>query len=172
MGAKKTQKKQSSIKTPKRATRSGKAHFGNSDFDMAKGRAEVDLFVRALKHSMTPELESIRQLIRGVSPTINEGIKWNSPSFRTTDWFATVNVVGGGRPPRPGDPPALRLVLHAGAKVKASSAEGLKIEDPTGLLQWLAGDRAMVMLTPKNSKEWKDQLAALKKIIKQWIAHL
>ncbi|MBK8270361.1 MAG: DUF1801 domain-containing protein [Planctomycetes bacterium] len=172
MGAKKTQEKQSITKMPKRATRPGKTHIGNSVFDIAKGRAEVDLFMHDLKHPMTPELESIRQLILGVSPSISEGIEWNSPSFRTSDWFATVNVVGGGRPPRPGDPPTLRLILHAGAKVKASSAKGLKIADPTGLLQWLARDRAMVMLTPKSSKEWEEQLAALKKIIKQWIAHL
>lgn len=132
--------------------------------------AEVSAYIAKLKHPLGGELESLRRLILAVSPAIREGIKWNSPSFRTTEWFATINVHGGGRPPRPADPPTLRLILHRGAKVKDDSTRGMPIADPAGLLDWLATDRCLV--TFGGGKELQDKRAALQAIVRGWIRGL
>jgi uncharacterized protein YdhG (YjbR/CyaY superfamily) len=121
----------------------------------------VAAYVEALDHPLRKELEAVRRLILGVSPDIREGIKWNSPSFRTTEYFATINVQDSNR---------LRLILHTGAKAKSSATAGLPIADPTGLLKWLAKDRCLVTLAA--GKELPAKLAALEAILRQWIRHL
>src|SRR5262249_33098972 len=47
-------------------------------------------FLRELDHPLKKEIEAVRKIILCVSPAIREGIKWNAPSFRTSDFFATV----------------------------------------------------------------------------------
>jgi hypothetical protein len=123
--------------------------------------ASVELFMQELDHPLKSELEAIRQLILGVSPEIREGIKWNSPSFRTTDWFATMNVHGRDGRPR------IRLVLHTGANVKASATTGLKITDPSGLLKWLAKDRCLVEID--DAKDLRVKQGALRRILRAWV---
>src|SRR5262245_35945740 len=90
--------------------------------------------MRKLDHPLKPALEAVRAIILGVSPKISEGIKWNSPSFRVQEWFATINIRKD----------AVHVILHLGAKVKDNSTGGLTIDDPAGLLEWLAKDRAAV----------------------------
>lgn len=126
---------------------------------VSKADSEVDDYMRKLKHPLKQELEAVRQLILGVSPKTAEGIKWKSPSFRTTEYFATVNVHGND---------SLRLILHTGARVKAGA--GPKIDDPTGLLKWLGKDRAMV--TFGDAKDVKAKSKALRAILRQWIKYV
>lgn len=121
----------------------------------------VVAYLQQLNHPLKEELESLRQLILGASPEIREGIKWNSPSFRTTDYFATINIHGQDR---------LRLILHLGAKVKDNSTAGMKIADPACLLQWLAKDRCLVTLV--GGDDLKAKQAALRSIVRQWIAQM
>ena len=118
---------------------------------------EVVAFLEALEHPLTPVVEAVRQLILSASPTIREGIKWNSPSFRTTDYFATLNLRGG----------MVRLILHTGAKVKHNADTGTTVTDPAGLLEWLAQDRAQV--TFQDAKDFDAQRRALKALIQDWI---
>jgi hypothetical protein len=121
----------------------------------------VAAWLKQLKHPLKPELEALRELILGVSPSVREGIKWNAPSFRTSDWFATTNVHAKDR---------LRLILHTGAKTKASGAAGLRIPDPKGLLEWLAKDRCLVTLG--DAADFRARRAALKAILREWIRQL
>lgn len=135
------------------AARAGKAR------PAVKGDPAVDAFLAALEHPRKPELEALRRLILGVSPNISEGIKWNSPSFRTSEWFATCNVHAKDK---------LRLILHLGAK--ARDTEGFELSDPGGLLQWLGKDRALVNIG--DAKGLKENSGALKRILKEWIRHV
>ena len=121
----------------------------------------VASFFRSLEHPLKKELALIRKDILAVSPAIQEGIKWNAPSFRTSDWFATFNVHGKG---------SIRIILHNGAKAKATAQSGLEIKDPPGLLKWLAKDRCLV--TFENAKDVAAKRAALKAIVKSWISQL
>jgi len=118
----------------------------------------VDAYLKSLDHPAKKEIEAIRKLILGVNPVIREGIKWNSPSFRLDDWFATLNLHKG----------QVRLILHTGTKKKAQ--DNTKVADPKGLLQWLAKDRAMV--TFEGGKDVKAKRTALAAVVKQWIRNL
>ena len=126
----------------------------------ASSPRDVDEFLRNLDHPLKPALEAVRWIIRGVSPEIQEGIKWNAPSFRTTEYFATVNIRNG----------VVFIILHLGAKVKDNSTGGLKISDPAGLLEWLATDRAAV--TFRDLKAIESSRKAFEEIIRQWIGHV
>lgn len=129
---------------------------------------DVENLIKGLAHPLVPLLRELRACILAADSRIAEGIKWNSPSFRTTtpagDWFATINAVGGGLPPRPNDPPALRLVLHAGAKAKGRSLRD--VPDPSGMLSWASPDRAVVSI--RASDDHAAALAALAPIIAAW----
>jgi hypothetical protein len=122
------------------------------------GAKDVDEFMRKLKHPLKPALEAVRSIILGASSKISEGIKWNSPSFRVTEWFATINI----------HKDVVLVVLHQGAKVKGNSTAGLTIDDPTGLLEWLAKERAAVRFC--DAKAVKSSRAAFARIVRQWMA--
>jgi len=126
------------------------------------GSAEQDpavvAFLSELQHPRKQEVELVRRIILGVDPEIREGIKWNAPSFRTKEWFATFNLRGKD---------GVRLVLHMGAKAKETAKTGLGIADPEGLLEWLAKDRCLV--TFRDEKEIVAKRAALEAILREWI---
>ena len=52
----------------------------------------VEAFLAALDHPFKQEVLALRQIILGADPGIAEGIKWNAPSFRTSEWFATFQL--------------------------------------------------------------------------------
>ena len=124
----------------------------------------VTAFLREQDHPRKKEIEAVRQIILGVSPEIREGIKWNAPSFRTTDYFATVNLRARGGEEH------VWLIIHTGAKVKKTAATGVKIADPAGLLQWLAKDRCLV--TFEDGKDIQAKRAALEAVVREWIRQL
>jgi hypothetical protein len=118
--------------------------------------AAVDNFMSSLDHPHKDLIEVLRQLICGAEPSIAEGIKWNSPSFRTTEYFATTHLrakTGVG------------LVLHLGAKVR--DIPSVPIQDSEGLLTWLGKDRAMINLSSLD--EAQARAPALQDIVRQWI---
>jgi len=121
---------------------------------------DVDGFMRTLKHPLKTEIEVVRRIVLGVGPNVTEGIKWNAPSFRTTEFFATVNLRSVDR---------LQLILHLGAKVR-DDREEVTISDPTGLVKWLAKDRCSVTLGAGT--QLASHRAALEKILRQWIAYV
>ncbi len=125
----------------------------------AKARAEptaADLMA-SLDHPLKAEIETVRKAILSADKSIADGVKWNSLSFRTTEWFATVNL-------RSRD--SLQLVLHLGAKA-GKATDPASIPDPRGLLKWLGKDRAMATLGAGAAP--KANLPALKAILKAWI---
>jgi hypothetical protein len=121
----------------------------------------VDDFMGALDHPFKAEIEAIRAAILGADRAIAEGIKWNAPSFRTTEYFATVNL----REKR-----GIGVILHLGAKVRSLPPGGVAIDDPEKLLGWLGKDRAMVVFG--DLADFKARKAAFVRIVRQWIAHV
>src|SRR5262245_58334134 len=76
---------------------------------MAPARPVADdasTFLAALDHPLKADIEAARKIVLGASAEIAEGVKWNSLSFRKSDWFATVNL-------RSKD--VVQLVFHTGA---------------------------------------------------------
>jgi len=123
--------------------------------------AAVDAFMKRLSHPLKAEIEVIRKTIRGAAPGIREGVKWNAPSFRTTEYFATTNLR---------EKAGVGVILHLGARVRALPAGGLAIEDPQKMLKWLGKDRAMVVF--KDGKELAARKTAFAALIKEWVRHV
>jgi hypothetical protein len=128
---------------------------------MATPVNDVDAFFSTLKHPHVDALRALRQVILEANPAITEGIKWNVPSFQTTEYFATMHL----RTKK-----GLGVILHFGAKKRAGLAARAQIKDDTSLLTWLADDRAVVAFA--DVKDVKAKKAAFTAIIKQWITYL
>ena len=121
----------------------------------------VDEFMRRLDHPFKAEVQAIRQTLLAVDPAIAEGVKWNAPSYRTTDYFATTHLR---------EKAGIGLILHLGAKVRDLGAQGVPIDDPEHLLKWLAKDRAMIVF--KDMAAFTACKTAFERIIRQWITHV
>lgn len=111
-----------------------------------------------LAHPHKEVIASLRDLFLSLSDQVAEGIKWNAPSFRTQEYFATINLR---------EKQGVGIILHLGAKLKSLPEAGLQIDDPHSLCRWLAPDRASVVLTGMD--DLSDKQAALKKVLQQWI---
>ena len=122
---------------------------------------DVETFLASLEHPFKPELLALRQLILGAAPGIAEGIKWNAPSFRTSEYFATFQL-------RAKD--GVQVILHLGAKTRDTATSGIAISDPDALLEWLAKDRASVKF--RDLKDIDARHSAFAKLIRQWIQHV
>lgn len=127
----------------------------------ADTRAAVYQFMAALDHPFKAEIETLRRAILAVDPAIAEGIKWNAPSWRTTDYFATTHLRGRA---------GFSLILHLGAKARTLPAGGLAFDDPTGLLKWLGKDRAQVEFG--TAADLQAKLPVLQALLRQWITYV
>ncbi|MDI1429551.1 DUF1801 domain-containing protein [Polyangium sorediatum] len=121
---------------------------------------DVEAFLVSLAHPFEKEIRELRTMILGADPRIGEGIKWNAPSFRTTEFFATFHL-------RAKD--GVQIILHLGAKKRATSPD-LAIADPEALLEWLGKDRASVKF--RDAKDIQAKRAAFVDVVRQWIEHV
>lgn len=123
------------------------------------GHEQVLKFLAELEHPLKPEIEEVRRIILRADEQLTEHIKWNAPSFchRDEDRF-TFNLRGKG---------FFTLVFHRGAKVKDPVENGTLIEDTTGLLQWMANDRATVTFSDMDDVIAKQD--RLTKLIHAWL---
>lgn len=118
----------------------------------------VEDFIAALDHPYKPEIVELRQIILGADPRIGEEIKWNAPSFYTTQHFATFQLRAKT---------GVQIILHLGTKVRETATTGIPIPDPQSLLTWLAKDRASVTL--QNMDEIHAKRADFTALIQAWI---
>lgn len=125
----------------------------------ADSTAAVDELMSSLEHPHKGAIEAIRQAIRGADPRIAEGVKWNAPSFRTTEYFATTHLRTKN---------GVGVIFHFGAKAREIGA--VAVEDPEGMLTWLAKDRAMV--TFAGLADVQARAPALQAIVRQWITQM
>lgn len=123
--------------------------------------ASVDAFLGALDHPHKPEIEALRRIILGADARIAEGIKWNAPSFRTSDWFATTHLRAKQ---------GVQIILHFGAKKRPDFTPRAAIADPESLLEWLGEDRASAQFRDMADVEAKQ--SAFAALIRQWIEHV
>ncbi|KAF1714652.1 hypothetical protein CSC74_15490 [Pseudoxanthomonas yeongjuensis] len=125
-----------------------------------KPATTVQSFIDALDHPLKSEIAALRKLLLSADPAISEEIKWNAPSFRTSEHFATMHLRARN---------AVQLILHLGAKPKRTVPPEA-IADPEGLLKWLGADRASVGFAGTTDLAHKSD--ALVAIIRQWIKHV
>ncbi len=120
--------------------------------------SDVDDFVKGFEHPLKKVLQSLRRAILEADERIEEGIKWNVPSFRTErEWFATFNVRAKE---------GVQLIFHLGAKTRPD-LKTFELADPYGLVKWLGKDRAIVTLGAGGDIPARKK--ALETIVRAWI---
>ncbi|AKF86322.1 hypothetical protein MFUL124B02_24690 [Myxococcus fulvus 124B02] len=122
------------------------------------GSTEVTALLEERAHPLRKDIDQVRKIILGIDPSISEAVKWNTASFRTTEFFAAVHLRSEDH---------VQLVFHTGAKVKQSAQHGVEFDDPDGLCRWLAKDRCLVTLAAVTR-----QRKALESLVRQWIRQL
>lgn len=125
-----------------------------------KGQSVED-FLETLNHPFKQEVVALRQMILAADTRIGEEIKWNAPSFYTTQHFATFQLRAKT---------GVQIILHLGTKVRETATTGITIPDPESLLTWLAKDRASV--TFQNMDEIHAKRAAFAALIRAWIEYV
>jgi hypothetical protein len=121
----------------------------------------VETFLASLDHPFKQEILALRQIILDAAPSIAEGIKWNTLSFRTSEYFATFHL-------RAKD--GVQIILHLGAKVRENPTSAVAIADPESLLEWIAKDRASAKF--RDLKDIDARRSSFAHIIRQWIKHV
>lgn len=120
----------------------------------------VDDVLASIDHQLKADVALVRKAILSVDRSICDGVKWNSLSFRTTEWFATWNW-------RTKD--QVQLILHFGAK-PGKIAPTDAIPDPKRLLKWLGKDRAIASFG--SGATLKANIPAFKVLLKAWIRYV
>jgi len=124
------------------------------------GPQQVAAYLDKLQHPLKREIEVVRTIILGADERLSEHIKWNAPSFCVDgDDRVTFNLHGKGY---------FMLVFHCGAKAKGKAGKEPLFADDTGLLEWVAGDRATVKFTDMDDVTAKKE--KLVSAITKWIA--
>lgn len=120
----------------------------------------VDEFLASLDHPLKKELLVARRTILSVSSEIQEGVKWNAPSFRTSEYFATTNLRASEE---------IQFIFHLGAKVRANPIK-VELPDPAKLAKWLAKDRCLVALG--SGAIFKARQPAFADFVRAWIRYV
>jgi hypothetical protein len=121
----------------------------------------VDAFITSLDHPYEREIRAVREIILGADAGIAEGIKWNAPSFRTREWFATFHLRAKG---------GVQVILHRGAKRRTDAAAGIPAAGPGSLIEWLGADRASARF--RDLDDIAAKRAAFARLVREWIPHV
>lgn len=124
----------------------------------ADSTTAVDHYMAALDHPHKAEIQALRELVLAIDPAVAEGIKWNTPSYRTSEYFATTNLrLKSG----------VGMILHLGAKVRDTK---VTIGDPAGLLTWHGDNRASFSVP--DMAALRERAPALHAILAQWLRYV
>jgi hypothetical protein len=116
-----------------------------------------DSLLDPLSPNLRATADALRAILRRKALGLEEGVKWNAPSYTFNgDDRVTFNLRGKG---------VVRLVFHCGVK-KSAPRSGRLIDDPDGLLTWAANDRAIAEFA--NPAEVERLAAALAKLVRAW----
>ncbi|NJK43990.1 MAG: DUF1801 domain-containing protein [Pleurocapsa sp. SU_196_0] len=124
-----------------------------------KSLKTVDAFLLELDHPLKSVVLELRNVIFEAGPSISEEIKWNVPSFRTSEFFATMHLRARDR---------VGVIMHFGAKKR--DVTGIVIDDPEAMLEWLSHDRAQLMFHDLN--DLKGKRSAVTDIVRSWTRHV
>ncbi|MBA4056695.1 MAG: hypothetical protein C0490_18420 [Marivirga sp.] len=123
------------------------------------GSEAVEEFMDGLDHPLKEIVTSVRALILGSNEKITEHVKWNAPSFCVNEVDKiTFNLH---------NKEYVMLVFHKGAKAKSSAGQQPLFKDDSGLLEWVANDRAVLKLV--NIQDVNSKEKHLKDLFIRWI---
>lgn len=120
--------------------------------------AEVDRLMADLTHPLKAGVEQLRAAILDSNEQITEHVKWKAPSFcYGGEDRVTFNLHRADH---------IQLIFHRGAKVRSDSQD-FTFDDPTGLLKWVAKDRAVVTFDSVADVEVRK--AAVVAVVNRWV---
>jgi hypothetical protein len=122
---------------------------------------DAEALLRRLAHPLEAVIAGMRQLVLDADSAVRESVKWNAPSYATTEHFATFQL-------RRRD--AILLVLHRGARARPGVDMRKTVPDPDGLLSWKGPDRAIVTL--RDLAQLRRDTPALTRILAVWVKHV
>lgn len=134
-------------------------HSGTSSKTDAKAIV-VDAFLDALEHPGIANIRIIRAAVLALDARIDEEIKWNAPSFKLDDHFATFRL----HPPE-----NLQLVLHTGAKPKKPPKQFI-LEDKSQLVKWAAPDRCVINVGNRDVNS--EHCGLVVGLVRKWLKQL
>lgn len=114
---------------------------------MKKNR-EVDEYLKKKAHPMTAEIERVREIILTTDPTIEETIKWSSPTFMYKGNMASYFMNAKKH---------VSLMFHKGAMIK----------DDSGLLQGDGKEGRTAKFS--NLEEIESRKTDLERVVREWI---
>jgi hypothetical protein len=121
----------------------------------------IDAVLDAAAHPQRALVDALRALIAGTVPAAVESIKWNAPSFATTEHFATFQLRAR---------PHVQLVLHLGAKPRRDVDLRAVLGADASLLEWKAPDRAL--LTVRDAAHLDTVRERLERVLRTWASHV
>lgn len=125
---------------------------------MGTPSAEVEQYLAELEHPLKDGVLRLRAAVLGADPDLTEHVKWNAPSYRYDGQDrVTFRLKPRGQ---------LQLILHRGAKAAAEPGTVL-LDDPAGLVTWLAQDRAL--LDFPDVQAVVDREAEVVRLVRQWV---
>ena len=126
---------------------------------MGTTSTDVEHYLDDLQHPLKDGVLRLRAAILACDPDLTEHVKWNAPSFcRDGQDRVTFRLQPRGK---------LQLVFHRGAKVRTDTAE-FTFHDSTGLLTWLAPDRAVIVFADLRAVDvHQAQVVAL---VRRWVS--
>ncbi|WP_432510157.1 DUF1801 domain-containing protein [Kineococcus sp. SYSU DK001] len=126
---------------------------------MGTPSADVEQYLDDLRHPLKDGVLRLRAAVLGCDAGLGEHVKWNAPSFcRDGRDLVTFRLHPRDR---------LQLVFHRGAKVRADT-DGFVFDDPTGLMTWLAPDRAVVDFPDLGAVAAHE--AQVVELVRRWVA--
>ena len=140
---------------------------GNGNAEQEEGKSASKLtaqeqaakFIENLNHPLKAEIEYARKIILETNCHLTEHIKWNAPSYcYHDDDRITFNLHGKD---------GFRLIFHCGSKVTEYAKGKPLFEDSTNLLEWVAGDRAVIKF--RSMDEIEANKERLKQVVQKWI---
>lgn len=131
-----------------------------SGSNATNGGKSVEAFLAALEHPQKAGIERLRQAILAIDPRITEEVKWNAPSFKLVDHFATFKL----HPPT-----QIQIVLHTGSKAVAPPRQ-FELQTPSNLVKWAAPDRCALTLKPSEAAAELE--AEVVRLVQQWVEQL
>jgi hypothetical protein len=125
-----------------------------------EGTREVEDFLAALEHPELDAIQALRALILAADASIDEGIKWNAPSFRTpAEYFATFHLRAKS---------GVQMIFHRGARKR--EGEPMAIADPPSFLEWLGPDRASIRFADRQ--DIASRAPELTALVRDWIRYV
>ena len=122
---------------------------------------EVEAYMAALDHPLKAAVVALRAIILSADAAVGEEIKWNVPSFHTSEHFATFHLRGAQ---------GVQVVLHLGARPRKDAPVRAGIVDGAELLEWRGPDRAIATFRDLADVEAKRE--AFTRVLRQWITYL